>query len=330
MQSSANSDNSDEEDFSSDEDGDDIGVTSIFTVDEMMIYGLRLGGYTQRRIDRSQRKTNVERFKSLYGSTPRVITIIWEDLQTTSDPAAHVQPCDRKIKFFLMAMHQLKRYPTEFEREAKFDVNIAWSRDWTWFFIEKIQALKVEKIRWPDDNFGNDIWVVSVDGTHCWIEEPIHPTWSQDSKYFSHKYGKAGMSYELAISLNGNRLVWLHGPFPAGTNDVTIFKKKGGLKTLLRRRGKMAIGDGGYSGHPYQVSTFNRHDTEQCRKFKSRALKRHERFNGLTKAFDCLSGRFRHKTSRFKTCFEAVCVICQYQIETDYPLFNILIEELMD
>jgi hypothetical protein len=59
-------------------------------------------------------------------------------------------------------------------------------------------------------------------------------------------------------------------------------------------------------------------------------LKRHERFNGLTKAFDCLSGRFRHSVDRFGNCFETVCVICQYQIEMDCPLFEVLIEELME
>jgi hypothetical protein len=121
----------------------------------------------------------------------------------------------------------------------------------------------------------------------------------------------------------------MNGPFKAGQNDNKIFSSKG-LKRKLRAMGKMAIGDGAYIGHPYQVSTPNWHDSKQCNKFKSRALKRHEHFNGLTKAFDCLSGRFRHSVDRFQNCFEAVCVICQYQVETDRPLYNILIEELME
>jgi hypothetical protein len=64
-------------------------------------------------------------------------------------------------------------------------------------------------------------------------------------------------------------------------------------------------------------------------RFKSRGLKRHERFNGYTKAFDCLSGRFQHSTDRFANCFEAVCVIYQYQIENGYDLFDILIEDML-
>ena len=56
-----------------------------------------------------------------------------------------------------MELHHLKQYPKEDKRESKFDVNIAWGRGLVWFFIEKIQGLKAEKIRWPDDNFGGDI-----------------------------------------------------------------------------------------------------------------------------------------------------------------------------
>lgn len=59
------------------------------------------------------------------------------------------------------------------------------------------------------------------------------------------------------------------------------------------------------------------------------ALKRHEHFNGYTKTFACLSGRFHHHSVvQFASCFEAVCVICQYQMENGYPLFDILIEDM--
>jgi hypothetical protein len=76
------------------------------------------------------------------------------------------------------------------------------------------------------------------------------------------------------------------------------------------------------------VSTPNPHDSYAVRKFKSRALNRHEKFNGLIKHFDCLSNRFRHHEGHFKDCFEAVCVICQYKIEIERPLFDVYIEEV--
>jgi hypothetical protein len=160
------------------------------------------------------------------------------------------------------------------KRETKFDVSLMWGQDWCWFFVEKIQALKAEKIVWPKDNFGDDIYIITVDGTHCWIQEPQHPTWSQDSPYFSHKYGKAGLSYELGISISESKLVWMNGPFMVGKNDLQIFMKA--LKQKLRTAGKLSIGDGGYAGHPYQCSTPNNHNSSSLKKFKLRSLKRHE------------------------------------------------------
>jgi hypothetical protein len=91
------------------------------------------------------------------------------------------------------------------------------------FFVEKIQALKAQKIVWPKEIFGDINFAITVDGTHCWLQKPQHPTWSQDSWYFSHKHGKAGLAYELGISISESKLVWLNGPFMVGKNEVQIF-----------------------------------------------------------------------------------------------------------
>lgn len=104
-----------------------------------------------------------------------------------------------------------------------------------------------------------------------------------------------------------SRLVWMNGPFRAGKSDVSIFQDKG-LKAKLQSINKKAIGDRGYVGHPKECSTYNAHDCRGVRKFncKSRALK------------------------RFACFFEAICVICQYQIEDDMPLYDVLIEDIME
>jgi hypothetical protein len=284
-------------------------------------------GFKRSRLKRAEKKTNIDRFRGHFGSNPNVIAEILEDLQTTEVEEAYVPSEKLNIDHFLMAMHHLKRYPTEIEREAIFNISHMWGRNSCWFYIEKVQALKAQKITWPEDDFGDDIWAITVDGTHCWIQEPQHPTWSQDRKYYSHKYNKAGLNYELGISLWQSRLVWMKGPTKAGGNDLQVFLQEG-LEAKLKATGKKGIGDGGYRGHPGEMSTPNSHDSKEANKFKSRALKRHEKFNGLTKNFDCLSGRFRHSVDRFKNCFEAVCVICQYQMENGSPLYDILIEDM--
>jgi hypothetical protein len=121
------------------------------------------------------------------------------------------------------------------------------------------------------------------------------------------------------------RLVWMNGPFKAGTSDKKIFPKQG-LMAKLASLGKKGIGDKGYSGKRYRhvMSTPNAFDTYGVKKFKSRALKRHENFNGMTKRFKCLDTRFRHGVSEFKYYFESICVICQYQIENGMPLYDFL------
>ena len=64
--------------------------------------------------------------------------------------------------------------------------------------------------------------------------------------------------------------------------------------------------------------------------FKSRALKRHESFNDLIKTFECTSGRVRHSKEKFAIAFEAVCVLCQCKIELEVPLFDVLVEAVID
>jgi len=227
-----------------------------------------------------------------------------------------------------MALHTLKKYPTDKEREGPWDLPIAVARDRVWYFLKKLRELKHQKIVWPDD-FGDDIWIITVDGTHCWINEPQHPDWSQDREYYSHKYNKAGVNYELGIAISTSDLVWMNGPFKAGRSDKKVFKEKG-LMDKLKTIGKKAIGDQGYIGYQDLISTYNAHDTRGVKKFKSRALKRHENFNGMTKRFDCLDGRFRHGADKFAICFEAVCVLCQYQLECGMPLYDVLIEDIMN
>lgn len=118
----------------------------------------------------------------------------------------------------------------------------------------------------------------------------------------------------------------MNGPFKAGPSDSKIFQEKG-LKDQLSQNGNVGIADGGYPGHPNVLSTPNYHAVKL---FKSRALKRHEKFNGMIKQFDCLKGRFRHSADRLQTCVEAACVVCQYKMEMGDPLYDILIEAVVN
>jgi hypothetical protein len=56
-----------------------------------------------------------------------------------------------------MAMHHLKCFPTEhLEYKALLNILAMWGQYWCWHFFEKVQAVKVQKITWPENNFGED------------------------------------------------------------------------------------------------------------------------------------------------------------------------------
>jgi hypothetical protein len=66
-------------------------------------------------------ENNVERSNFFFRASLAVYAEIWEDLQMTNVVKARVPPQDRNVKHFLVAMHHLKRYPMELEREGMFD-----------------------------------------------------------------------------------------------------------------------------------------------------------------------------------------------------------------
>jgi DDE superfamily endonuclease len=305
-------------------------VTHIVTVQQILQTGLELL-FSEERIARVKNAaTNIDRFNTKFGMQPISACMLYEDLQkTTVDEARIDSPDDTSLKFFLISLHYLRKYPTEDVLESTFDISPRYISTKVWQFVKRIQAMKAVKIVWPDNLNESDVWVLTVDGTHCWIKEPGHPEFSQDKSKFSHKLNKAGKSYELGIALNGG-LIWMNGPWDAGTNDIQIFRKQNGLKERLESLGKMAIGDLGYRGEPKYVSYPNPFDSKRVNKFKSRALKRHENFNCMTKVFEILAGRFRHAESKFGVAFDAVCVLCQYKLENELPLYDVLIEAVIN
>ena len=294
------------------------------TANQMLQKGLELYGVGLRRQRRSCRASNIRRFKKIYGSTPKVYVAIFHDLQTTDVKKARVDSADICLDSFLMAMNFLKLYETETVRATIFDICKNTARKWTWFYVKKIQALKKEKIIWPKEwnRAAHDapIFIISVDGVHCRVHEPKHPLCSKNKEHYSHKFKQAGLTYELALSVYLNRLVWMRGPGKASKHDITVFREK-----LLKKipPGKRAIGDKGYRGEKEKVSTPNPHDSPELRKFKSRARSRQEAFNARIKNFDCLSETFRHGVKKHRRCFEAVCVIAQHQLENGSPLFDV-------
>ena len=65
---------------------------------------------------------------------------------------------------------------------------------------------------------GNDC-LVTVDGTDFRIAEHGRP-------FFSHKYKKSGLRYEVALCILTGDVVWINGPYECGMwPDISIFLK---------------------------------------------------------------------------------------------------------
>lgn len=177
---------------------------------------------------------------------------------------------------------------------------------------------------WEVDTVHDGIpsFLVSVDGSHFKINEPSTGPTAKDPKYYSHKFQQSALNYELALSIYEQKLVWINGPFPASRHDITIFREEGGLLSKIPE-GCRVIADNGYNGEAKVVSTPNPHDHPLVRSLKSVARSRQEAFNGRMKRFKCLDMCFRHGEHKHAIVFEAVAVICQFELENGSPLFDV-------
>lgn len=119
---------------------------SICRPDDMLVRGLEMAGFDTVRQKRATRETNIKRFKAFYGSNPAVYSNIWEDLQTTTIPQAKIDPEKVGIDKLLSGIYFLKCYPTEEQRAGVLKICEKTARKWGWYFSQKIQALKEQKV----------------------------------------------------------------------------------------------------------------------------------------------------------------------------------------
>lgn len=292
------------------------------TEDKFTFYGLQLAGYTEKEIGRMKEKGKRENFVVHFGSRPHVLTKMWDDLKQTQNEDAKIDEAwDDPVKF-LMAHYFLKNYPRDRQMPAIFHFSRKVIRAWIWYYIGKMSALKTDKIIWPEE-WKDRVkqFLISVDGVHFWTREAPHPELPYDKTWFSHKNKMAGVSYEIGVSLEESRIVWFSGPWPAGTSDITIFNKPGGLKSKLKN-GNMGVADNGYPSR--KLAKPSSKDLDDVRKFKAIARARHETVNKRLKVFQSLVQRFRHSPAdKHELIFSSVCVIVQYQMELGQPLFDV-------
>jgi hypothetical protein len=282
-------------------------------------YGLERAGHpwTKDSLEEAT-KLDYQRFRAAYGIGPNACKNVLDDIK------AKRLVKNLQMDPFFVALSWLKQYPSESNHAGHWKLSENTAREYSWMYTRAFQQLKEHKIKGWACHDPDNVFIASLDGIHCLISEVRS---NPDKKWFSHKYKKAGVVYELAISIFRGSLVWINGPFPAGQSDLAVFRKPDGLKSKIPE-GKRIIADQGYKADS-MLSTRNPLDTDTVKELKRRAKARHEVFNGLLKNFQILSQRFRttkgsedERLEKHKIVFEGCSVLVTYDVE-DHPLFKV-------
>jgi hypothetical protein len=291
-----------------------------FTEEGFRLLGLQLAGFTNN--EGATKATNDSRLKDICYAGTNTLLQLYGDIQDPTLGEFAIRRPDPE--HLLQALYFLKKYPTAHDLAGRCKGTEKTVLKRVWRYIKAIQAMKEKKIEWIFNNNGHqEFFILSVDGVHCRIHEPrTQPS----SGWYSKKFNKADLVYEIGVAIYTSKIVWVNGPFPAGQNDMKVFRKPGGLMSRIPDNCK-AIGDEGYRGEPSKVSTKNEFNSDKVKRFENRVRARHETVNSRLKAFGVLNQVFRSKgdgrMEKHKSAFEACCVIVQYEMDNGSPLFKV-------
>ena len=161
--------------------------------------------------------------------------------------------------------------------------------------------------------------LISVDGTDFEIDWPP----GNRKSWFSHKFRRAALRYEIGVGILNGDIVWVNGPFPAGDwPDINIFCLH--LKNNLDVHERVEADDG-YTGEaPLYVKCPSKDllTDDEGKQMKQRVRCRHETLNGRFKSWKCLSKQWRHDVMMHSWTFHAVSVLTQISINYGKKLFD--------
>ena len=179
------------------------------------------------------------------------------------------------------------------------------------------------QIKWENRFEGDtfDYCLVTVDGTHFEIyNKYLKNSKKYNKKWYSHKFKRAGVSYEIAVCIKTGDIVWIHGPFVASTADISMFRFL--LKGMLAA-GEKVMADRGYDG---DLKTMTPYDAKSCHHKRAMAAlrARHETVNRRFKTFGALQKRFRHNPQKHHMFFRAAAVLIQLGHSNGYSHYDVV------
>ena len=128
--------------------------------------GLEIAGY--KRWETYQHGSNIDRFVSCYDATPKTCFEMWKDLKFMDKLDKYSKP-----KYLLIALRYLYTNDTENDLARFFGyIDRTRIRTHAKEYANKIQWLLQLKMLSFEESEDGLVYVMSVDGTHCRIQEP--------------------------------------------------------------------------------------------------------------------------------------------------------------
>jgi hypothetical protein len=150
--------------------------------------------------------------------------------------------------------------------------------------------------------------------------------------FSSHKFAKkGGLRYEVALCIQSGDIVWINGPFPAGSwNDITIFRQS--LKSYLEDNERVEADDGYIGEHPKHVKCPKGFANQQkALRMQQRVRNRQETINKRFKDWQIMVQKFcNDPLSLHADAFRCIAVVEQLSISHGEPLFECGYRNLSD
>lgn len=131
------------------------------------------------------------------------------------------------------------------------------------------------------------------------------------------------VKYEVGVCIRTGRIVWIHGPCRAAEHDINVARQ---AFVSFLGDGEMAVADTGYRGEFRTIKTLDSGHFRSGREYGEAAVARarHEAVNSRLKNKEVLVKPFHHDLRFHSSCFRAVAVIEELNIENGYPLFEVV------
>lgn len=140
-------------------------------------------------------------------------------------------------------------------------------------------------------------------------------------KYYSYKFKKSGLRYEVGLNIITGDICWWHGPYEPGMwNDLMIFRDvlMGDLPP-----GERVEADKGYKGEAATYVNCPPFETPDRVAMAKRMRLRHETCNKRFKQWNILKAPYRHDLYEHQSVFGAIACLTQIAFENDEPLFPV-------